>query len=118
MRALRTINAAEEAARFGDGRALRLLGRTLSGPAGTVRLGVQEAEILRMLLANRGATVTRDALFYAIWGRPPVRRSRAVDMHVTALRRRLAAVSKPTDAARPAAGRLIVTVRGRGYRLD
>jgi DNA-binding response OmpR family regulator len=62
--------------------------------------------------------VTRDALFYAIWGRPPARRSRAADMHVTALRRHLAAVAEPADAARPAAGRLIVTVRGRGYRLD
>ncbi|MCY4373987.1 MAG: winged helix-turn-helix domain-containing protein, partial [Spirochaetaceae bacterium] len=88
-------------------------------------VGAQEAEVLRILLATRGSTVTRDALFYAIWGHPPVRRSRAVDMHVTALRRHLAAVAAPADAgaatadaARPAAGRLIVTVRGRGYRMD
>ena len=118
LRALRIIGAAEPATRFGDGRALRLLGRTLSGPAGTVSLGAQEAEVLHMLLANRGSTVTRDALFYAIWGRPPVRRSRAVDMHITALRRHLAAVAEPADTARPVAGRLIVTVRGRGYRLE
>ena len=118
LRALRIIGAAEPATRFGDGGALRLLGRTLSGPAGTVSLGAQEAEVLRMLLANRGSTVTRDALFYAIWGRPPVRRSRAVDMHVTALRRHLAAVAEPADTARPVAGRLIVTVRGRGYRIE
>ena len=118
LRALRTISAARTATRFGEGRALRLSGRTLSGPAGTVSLGAQEAEILSMFLANRGSTVTRDALFYAIWGQPPVRRSRAVDMHVTALRRHLAAVAAPAGTARPAAGRLIVTVRGRGYRLD
>ena len=56
LRALRIIGAAEPATRFGDGRALRLLGRTLSGPAGTVWLGAQEAEVMRMLLANRGST--------------------------------------------------------------
>lgn len=118
LRALRTISGAQSAARFGDGGSLRLSGRVLSGPEDTVHLGPQEAEILRMLLANRGATVTRDALFYALWGRPPERRSRAVDMHMTALRRHLAAVAEPADTARPAAGPLIVTVRGRGYRLD
>ena len=118
LRALRTVGQAEAAARFGDGGALRLSGRVLSGPAGAVTLGAQQAEILRMLLANRGAAVTRDALFYAIWGRPPGRRSRAVDMHVTALRRHLAAVAAPADAPRPGAGQPIATVRGRGYRLD
>lgn len=124
LRALRTVHAAKEAARFGDGGALGLSGRVLSGPAGAVMLGAQQAEILRMLVANRGSTVTRDALFYAIWGRPPGRRSRAVDMHVTALRRHLAAVTGsaavtgPAGAARPAAGPPIVTVRGRGYRID
>lgn len=114
LRALRAVTAAESAARFGDRGALRLAGRVLSGPAGARALSAQQAEILRMLLANRGATVTRDALFYAIWGRPPGRRSRAVDMHVTALRRHLAAVAAPA----PAAGPPIATVRGRGYRLD
>ncbi len=118
LRALRTVGAAEAAARFGDGGALHLSGRVLSGPAGAVTLGAQQAEILRMLLGNRGSTVTRDALFYAIWGRPPGRRSRAVDMHVTALRRHLAAVATPAGKARPAAGPPIATVRGRGYRLD
>ena len=118
LRVLRALHAAETAARFGDGGALRLSGRVLSGPVGRVGLGAQEAEILRMLLANRGSTVTRDALFYAIWGRPPDRRSRAVHMHVTALRRHLAAVAEPAETTRPTAGRLIVTVRGRGYRLD
>lgn len=118
LRALRTIAAARTATRFGHGGSLRLSGRVLSGPEGTVSLRPQEVEILRMLLTNRGATVTRDALFYAIWGRLPVHRSRAVDMHVTALRRHLTAVAEPADAARPAAWRVIVTVRGRGYRLD
>ena len=118
LRALRAVHAAELATRFGDGGALRLSGRVLSGPEGAASLGAQEAEILRMLLANRGSTVTRDALFYAIWGRPPSRRSRAVDMHITALRRHLAAVAEPAETARPTAGRLIITVRGRGYRLD
>lgn len=117
LRALRTVGAAKTAASFGDGGALQLAGRVLSGPAGAVILGAQQAEILRMLLANRGSTVTRDALFYAIWGRPPGRRSRAVDMHVTALRRHLASVAAPANKARPP-GPPIATVRGRGYRLD
>ena len=118
LRALRIIGATTAANVFGDEGALRLSGRELTGPAGTVTLGAQEAEVLRMLLANRGAVVTRDALFYAIWGHPPRRRSRAVDMHVTALRRHLFAVADRRDSARPPATRLIVTVRGRGYRLD
>ena len=118
LRVLRRLEASEAAARFGAGGVLRLSGRVLSGPGGTVNVSPQEAEVLRMLLANRGAAVTRDALFYAIWGRPPSRPSRAVDMHVSALRRHLAAVGAPADAARPQAGQLVVTVRGRGYRLD
>ncbi len=118
LRVLRTIDAATAATVFGDDGTLRLSGRELTGPDGTVSLGAQEAEILRMLVANRGAVVTRDALFYAIWGRPPSRRSRAVDMHVTALRRHLVAVADRSDSSRPPATRLIATVRGRGYRLD
>ncbi|MDD9985941.1 MAG: winged helix-turn-helix domain-containing protein [Spirochaetaceae bacterium] len=118
LRVLRALGPATAATVFGDDGTLRLMGRTLTGPDGTVSLGAQEAEILRMLVANRGAVVTRDALFYAIWGRPPRRRSRAVDMHVTALRRHLVAVADRRDSARSPSTRLIVTVRGRGYRLD
>ncbi|MCY4377579.1 MAG: hypothetical protein OXC31_27790, partial [Spirochaetaceae bacterium] len=59
LRALRTIEAAEGAAQFGDGRALRLLGRTLSGPAGTGFPGAQAAEGPRTLPVHPRAPAAR-----------------------------------------------------------
>lgn len=68
-----------------------------------------EVTILRMLISNRGAPVYREALQYALWGE---RRgsSRAVDMHVTSLRRKLMNLGEESSP--------ILTVRNVGYQLS
>ncbi len=78
-----------------------------------VRLSQQENPILRLLLRNRSRTVPRDVLFYAIWGRVPEHRSRAVDMHVAAINRKIKSL-----APVPEGESVIHSVRGAGYTID
>lgn len=68
-----------------------------------------EFEILRMLIAERGRTVTRERLLAAIWSAQAGSTSRTIDTHIGNLRKKLEA-----DPSHP---RLIVTVHGHGYRL-
>lgn len=90
---------------------LRLRGCSLRGPGAQVTLTAVEARILEALLAARGRPVPREALTLCAMGgavaRP--RGSRALDVHVSALRRKV-------RAAFPAAGpRFITAARGEGY---
>lgn len=75
-----------------------------------VDLSIRDVEVLRFLADHRPAVVRRQALLTEVWGYKRVERveTRAVDMHLVKLRRKL---SKLTDEA------LIETVRGAGYRL-
>ena len=77
-----------------------------------VELSLQEAAILKTLLRNRGRAVSRETLFYVLWGRQPRRRSRVVDVHVAALRRKLRRLA-PRNGERGG----IATVRGVGYMM-
>ncbi len=90
---------------FGDG-TYTLKGAVLGCPDGSaVRLGGPESAILRTLVRNSGEIVTREALCLAVWGHQLNRPSRALDVHVSALRRKM--------------GRnLIRCVRGKGYVLS
>ena len=94
------------------GGGIRLRGTTLHGPGGSVALSVAEARLLDMLLYNAGSVTSREALFYRLWGRLPGRRSRAIDVHVAALRR------KTRTAAGDDGGVTITAVRGEGYLLS
>ncbi len=76
-----------------------------------VVLSYHERRVLGVLLRHRGEPVSREALFYALRGAPGAAASRAVDMHVSALRRKLA-------AAFPAREGRIRSVRGVGYQID
>jgi len=80
-----------------------------------VELSFQEALVLRILLLNRGEAVYRETLQYALWGERR-RESRAVDMHITALRKKMeklaAARGQPGGAEKT-----IQTVRTIGYRI-
>ena len=68
----------------------------------------REFELLRLLLEHPGAVLTRTLLLERLWrGNAERVNPETVDRHVQRLRRRLGA-----------AGRLIATVRGVGYRLD
>ena len=91
---------------------IRLRGTTLRGPGGTVALSVAEARLLDMLLHNAGRVTGREALYYRLWGRLPAVRSRALDVHVAALRRKTRAVGGGAPG-----GPTITAVRGEGYLL-
>jgi DNA-binding response OmpR family regulator len=74
-------------------------------------LSERESELLRYLARSRGRTVSRGELLQRIWRLAPNRvRTRTVDMHVARLREKLR-----DTAGEP---RLIVTVRGVGYRFE
>ena len=71
-----------------------------------VELTFKEYGLLKYLLQNSGAPVTRDRLMETVWGFAFTGETRTVDMHIKTLRKKLGA-----------AGRLIETVRNVGYRL-
>ena len=105
--------------RPGDVRSLRL-------PAGRVdlerqevvfadgsrcELSLREAELLRYLAANPGRIVSREELLSRVWGvGPRSTETRTVDVHIARLRTKLR--DHGTKDA------MLVTVRGKGYRMD
>ena len=74
-----------------------------------VNLAQREYDLLIALLAANGAVVTRNSLLDTVWGEAWFGDPRTLDVHIRWLREKLEA-----DASRP---RLILTVRGVGYRL-
>lgn len=85
---------------------LDLRGHTLRNNDIPVELTFKEFELLRLLLQNRGAVLTRDLLLQTIWGYDFDGETRTVDVHVRTLRAKLGA-----------AGEMIETVRGVGYKI-
>jgi two-component system KDP operon response regulator KdpE len=77
-----------------------------------VELTPREFEILRVLLANAGRLVTKGRLLRAVWGEAYAGEDSYVYVHVSQLRRKLAAAD-PDGALRD----LIVTEPGVGYRV-
>ncbi len=81
---------------------------TRSGEA--VRVTFSEFELLACLLSAPGRLFNRQELLRAIWGDSAYRDPRAIDVHIRHLREKLEDV--PEDP------RLILTVRGAGYRFQ
>jgi two-component system KDP operon response regulator KdpE len=77
-----------------------------------VELTPREFEILRVLLSQQGRIVTKGHLLRAVWGEAYRGEDSYVYVHVSQLRRKLAAADK-SGALR----RLIVTEPGVGYRI-
>jgi DNA-binding response OmpR family regulator len=75
-----------------------------------VRLTFSEFELLARLMAEPGRLLNRQELLRAIWGDSAYRDPRAIDVHIRHLREKLE--EKPDEP------RLIVTVRGAGYRFQ
>lgn len=74
-------------------------------------LSEREADLLRYLASSGGRVVSRDELLERVWGLDPRGvTTRTVDVHVARIREKL---GDPAEA--PA---ILVTVRGRGYRLE
>ena len=75
-----------------------------------VRVTFSEFELLACLLSAPGRLFNRQELLRAIWGDSAYRDPRAIDVHIRHLREKLEDV--PEDP------RLILTVRGAGYRFQ
>ena len=95
---------------------LGLRGLLARSPYGQVALSLPESRILAALLARRGEAVSREVLAYAVWGRPAPAGSRALDMHVAVLRRKLRRLLPAGKTGREA-GQVVRTLRGAGYAL-
>jgi len=74
----------------------------------TIELTNKEYALLEHLVMHRGQCVTRVELLDSVWDLEPTQTTNIVDVYVNYLRRKL---------ADPAPGRLICTVRGRGYMV-
>jgi two-component system, OmpR family, alkaline phosphatase synthesis response regulator PhoP len=74
-----------------------------------VALSAKEFQLLRYLIRQRGATLSRDELLNEVWGYDAMPTTRTVDVHVAWLRRKL----EPT----PRKPRYILTVHGLGYKF-
>jgi two-component system alkaline phosphatase synthesis response regulator PhoP len=72
---------------------------------GEVSLTLKEFDLLTYLLANTGMALSRDQILSAVWGYDGDAETRTVDTHILTLRTKLGA-----------AGALIRTVRGVGYK--
>jgi len=78
-----------------------------------VHLSVKEYDLLRVLLREAGAVVSRDRLMSRVWGSDWFGSTKTLDMHVSWLRRKLGDPVHRDDQPR-----LITTVRGVGFRFE
>ena len=72
-----------------------------------VSLTLKEYDLLRLFMENPGQVFSRDRLLSAVWGTDYYGETRTVDVHIGTLRTKLGA-----------AGDLLQTVRGVGYKLE
>ncbi|NOY07263.1 MAG: winged helix-turn-helix transcriptional regulator [Spirochaetes bacterium] len=77
-----------------------------------VELTYPEGCIFNMLLLHKGKLVSREVLSYSLWGELPSVKSRVIDVHISALRRKIRYL-KEDDGGNP-----IHSVRGYGYRFN
>lgn len=88
-------------------RRVRLAGRE-------VTLRAKEFDLLARLAADAGVAVSRAQLMSDVWDEHWFGSTKTLDVHLSTLRRRLADAAHTADARAPQ----IVTLRGRGFRLD
>lgn len=86
---------------------LRRLKATRNGEP--IELTPREFEILQLLIAHTGETVTREQLLHHIWGEHASLYTRTIDAHITRLRQKI----EPN----PANPEYIITAHRVGYRL-
>ena len=86
---------------------LRRLKATKNGEL--LSLSPREFEILHLLIANAGETVTREQMLHHIWGEHASLYTRTIDAHITRLRHKI--------EENPADPQHIITVHRVGYRL-
>jgi two-component system alkaline phosphatase synthesis response regulator PhoP len=74
-----------------------------------VALSAREFQLIKHFIEHRGATLSRKELLKEVWGYSGVPSTRTVDVHVSALRRKL-----ETDPSHP---QFIQTIVGIGYKF-
>ncbi|MGC4153442.1 MAG: response regulator transcription factor [Propionicimonas sp.] len=75
-----------------------------------VKLALKEFELLELLLRNAGRVLTRGQLIDRVWGPDYVGDTKTLDVHIKRLRGKI-----EEDPADP---KLLLTVRGLGYRFE
>ena len=83
--------------------------REVTARGETVRLTFSEFELLACLMSEPGHLFNRQELLRTIWGDSAFRDPRAIDVHIRHLREKIEVA--------PENPRLILTVRGAGYRF-
>jgi DNA-binding response OmpR family regulator len=91
--------------------AFDLEARTLSLAGRAIDLTPRDFALALHLFRHPGRPWTRDALLESVWGTRAALETRTVDTHIARLRRSL-------DLASGHTGWRLVTVVGRGYRLE
>jgi len=76
----------------------------------TIELTFKEFELLAFLMANKGIVFSRDQLLEKVWGYDFAGDTRTVDVHVRWLREKVE--NNPNEP------KLLITVRGVGYKLE
>ena len=111
---LRRQNASKDTCLRHAGVELDLVRRQVRFGGSTLDLTTKEFAVLEALLRRKGACCTREELLREVWQLDENTITNAIDVQISYLRRKLAAVSG-VSADRCA---LIETVRGAGYRID
>lgn len=75
-----------------------------------IQLSPRDVKVLRLLFERRGKVIDRNTLADEVWGVDYFPESRALDQHISQLRKRI-----EKDPAQP---RIIRTVHGAGYRFE
>ncbi len=83
--------------------------RTASFGGSDLELSRKEFDLLRLLMENAGAVVTRERLIDEVWDTNWFGSTKTLDVHVSALRKKL--------GDDPAAPRYVHTLRGVGFRF-
>ena len=89
---------------------LNLVNQTVSKNGKTIEMTTKEFEILKMLIENKGQTLTKDRLFNSIWGVDSESETQTLTVHIKWLREKI-----EVDPKKPAH---ILTVWGKGYRWE
>lgn len=89
---------------------LNLVTQTLTKNGKTIDMTTKEFELLKMLIENKGQTLTKDRLFNSIWGVDSESETQTLTVHIKWLREKI-----EVDPKKPVH---IITVWGKGYRWE
>ncbi|MEI4272147.1 response regulator transcription factor [Klenkia sp. LSe6-5] len=113
LRRSSAIPAAQATVVVGD-LVVDLAARRVTVGGAEVVLRTKEFDLLARLGAQPGAAVSRQSLMEDVWDAHWFGSTKTLDVHVAALRRKLAVVADGRGVPQPQ----ISTLRGHGYRLD